>query len=206
MQSTRSRSGRAGAGLAVMILLLAGCGPGSPDPPQLAFWNDVRALCGQAFTGRAVEWTAVDSAAASQPLVLDVWQCYRDEIRLAFHIGGDASRVWRLTRDSQGLHLAHEVHAADGEAADVSGYGGAASGEGTATSQEFRPDYETNARLPAAAGSVWTLEVVPHERLTYEFRSEREGVTFRVDFDLAKRITSRPPAPWGYTRQSRPAS
>jgi hypothetical protein len=206
MHATQSRFCRAGGPAAVAILILAGCGPGTPDPPQVAFWNDVRALCGQAFEGRAVEWTAVDSAAASQPLVLDVWQCYRDEIRLAFHIGEDASRVWRLTRDVNGLHLTHEVHTKDGAESDVSGYGGVTSGDGTATRQEFRPDYETNARLPAAAGSIWTLEVVPHERMTYEFRSEREDVTFRVDFDLTSHTARRPPPPWGFTRQSRPAS
>jgi hypothetical protein len=192
--------------IAAAALLPGGCGPGTPEPPQLAFWDSVRALCGQAFEGRAVEWTAVDSAAAGQRLVLDVWQCYHDELRLALHVGDDASRVWRLTRDADGLHLTHEVHAADGAAAAVSGYGGAATDEGTATEQQFRPDFETTSRIPAAAGSVWTLEVVPHERLTYGFHSERESVRFRVDFDLTRPVASRPPAPWGYTRQRRPAS
>jgi hypothetical protein len=202
----RSRSPRAGIRAVVAALLLAGCGPGTPDPPQLAFWNAVRDLCGQAFEGRAVEWTAVDAEAAAAPLVLDVWQCYHDEIRLAFHIGDDASRVWLLTRDAEGLHLTHEVHGEDGTASDASGYGGVAGEEGTASRQAFRPDSETNARLPVAAGSIWTLEIVPHERLTYAFRSDREAVTFRVDFDLTGHVTDRPPAPWGYTRSSRPAS
>lgn len=206
MGSMRSRRSGAGIPAVAAALLLSGCGSGTPDPPQLAFWNSIRDLCGQAFEGRAAEWTAVDAAAASEPLVLDVWQCYHDEIRLAFHIGDDASRVWLLSRDAEGLHLAHEVHAEDGTTSDVSGYGGVAGEEGTASRQEFRSDYETDARVPAAAGSVWTLEVVPRERLTYAFRSDREDVTFRVDFDLTHHVSGRPAAPWGYTRASRPAS
>lgn len=193
--------------LVAVCALLAGCVPRAPESPAVAFWNSVRSLCGRAFEGTAVELSAVDGAVSGQRLVLDVWQCYHDELRLVFHVGEDRSRVWRLTRARDGgeLRLIHDIHGADGSPAAVTGYGGAAAAAGSAGRQEFAADTETTSRIPSAAGSVWAIEIAPGERLTYAFHSGDGDIRFRVDFDLS-RMTSRPPPPWGLTRQSRPAS
>ena len=204
--SPRRTGFRVPALAATLPLMLAACTRGVEEPPQVAFWNSIRALRGQAFEGRAVELTAVDSAIAGQRLVLDVWQCYHDELRLVFHVGDDHSRVWRLMRDQDVPRLVHEIHDADGAAAALTGYGGGAAGEGTPTTQTFTPDAETTTRIPSAAGSTWTIEVLPRESFTYAFRSGDGTVRFRVEFDLARHTERRPPPPWGYTRQSRPES
>jgi hypothetical protein len=190
---------------AALAPLLAGCAPGEA-PPEIEFWNRVRALCGQAFEGRALELTAVDSAIAGQRLVLDVWQCYHDEMRLAFHVGDDHSRVWKLTREQDVPRLTHEFHADDGAPAAVTGYGGPALGHGTATAQTFAADAATLTRIPSAAGATWTLEIGPRQTLAYAFRSGDGAVTFRVEFDVSRHTQQRPPPPWGYTRQRRPGS
>lgn len=185
--------------LAVLALVLGvACNRSPNDDPQIAFWSSLRSLCGQAFEGRLVEASVADSAALAAPLALEVWQCYSDEIRLAFHVGDDHSRVWLISPTADGLSIEHSLHGPDGEPLPYSGYGGTTDSPGTATTQLFRPDDETLADVPSSTGTEWILEVVPRERITYRLRSPAAG-DFRVDFDLGRR-TGRQPAPWGYTR------
>jgi hypothetical protein len=184
---------------AIALVLGAACGDAVNDDPQLAFWQSLRSLCGQAFEGRLVEASVTDSVALAAPLVLDVWQCYAEELRLAFHVGDDHSRVWLISPTDDGLSIEHALHGPDGEPLPFSGYGGATDSQGTATMQVFRPDDETLADVPSAVGTHWTLEVLPGERITYRLHSPATG-DFRVDFDIVRRA-ARPPAPWGYTRR-----
>jgi hypothetical protein len=183
------------------IVVAAGaCSPGpADDDPQTAFWRSMRSLCGQAFEGRLVEGSAADSSALGAPLVLDVWQCYSDELRLAFHAAGDHSRVWLLSPSTDGLVLEHALHGPDGQPQPYSGYGGETGSPGTPTAQTFVPDRETLSNVPTSDGTLWVLEIVPDDRITYRLRSPRT-VDFRVDFDLRRRA-GRQPAPWGFTRR-----
>lgn len=178
----------------------SGCGrrPAVADATQRQFWSALRLLCGQAFEGRLVEYTPADSALVGQPLVLDIWQCYAGEVRLAFHVGDDHSRVWLIQPTGDGLRLTHAMHEPDGEPLPFSGYGGDTWSPGSPEVQQFRADEGTVARVPSAAGTIWTLELWPDERITYSLRSPGGG-SFRVDFDLDRRVP-RPPAPWGFTR------
>lgn len=186
--------------IAAASFFVASCIPGGEtSDPQVAFWRSLRALCGQAFEGRMVQGSAADSAALSGPLVLDVWQCYSGELRLAFHAGEDHSRVWLLTPTDSGLALHHAVHDRNGEEGTFSGYGGETTSPGTASVQVFRPDDQTLADVPTAAGTEWVLEIVPRERITYTLRSPAT-TDFQVTFDLSRRA-GRPPAPWGFTRE-----
>jgi hypothetical protein len=202
MKSIRSRRRwrhRPAASVFIPLLLVCACGrpPIIADPVQRQFWNSLRDLCSQSFEGRIIEATAADSVLAGQPLVLDMWQCYARELRMAFQVGDDHSRVWFLTPTATGLDLTHELHSADGVALPFSGYRGETHDPGTATLQRFYPDQGTLDRVPTAAGSMWTLEIVPGERIAYRLDS-RAGV-FLVEFDLTHRA-HRPPTPWGYTR------
>jgi hypothetical protein len=195
---------RGGGVCSIVAILLIGatataCSTGTADDPQIAFWHSIRALCGQAFDGRIVAGSAADSAALGPTPVLEVWQCYSDELRLAVHAGEDHSRVWLLSPTSDGLALHHELHGPDGEPLEYSGYGGETAGPGTATTQVFLPDRETLADVPTADGTEWVLELVPGDRITYRLRSPAT-VDFRVDFDLSARA-GRQPAPWGFTRK-----
>lgn len=185
-------------GLTVLIAFATACSAGTPDDPQVAFWQAIRSLCGQAFEGDLVEGSPADSAALASP-VLEVWQCYADELRLAVHTGEDHSRVWLLSPTADGLALHHAMHGPDGEPLRYSGYGGQTVGPGTATTQVFLPDQETLADLPTSEGMEWVLEIVPDDRITYRLRSPAT-IDFRVDFDLHARA-ARQPAPWGFTRR-----
>lgn len=186
------------------VALAAACGrpPAVADTTQREFWRALRDLCGQAFQGQLVETSPADSSLMGQVLTLDVWQCYAREIRLAFHVGDDHSRVWLLAPTATGLRLTHSLHSADGNELPFSGYGGETWTPGSRTLQEFRADEGTIARIPSAAGAVWMLEVRPNERIGYGLRSPT-GDDFRVEFDLSRRA-GRPPAPWGFTRARQP--
>ncbi len=179
------------------------CAERTADDPAGTFWNELRTLCGRSFTGSPTEVSVLDSAIVGEILVLNVWQCWNEEVRLAFHVGDDHSRVWVVSMDGDGLHLNHAVHAATGEPASFTNYGGAALGPGTAQMQTFEPDPETLVRFPSAAGSRWTLEFAPGERRSYTYTADDGARRFRVDFDL-RSSAPRPPSPWGWTRPSQP--
>ncbi len=188
--------------LPVVCLLLAACvstprGTGRLAPEQEAFWSGLRRLCGQAFEGRLSQGNASDTAAfAGKALVMHVRECGADTIRVPFHVGGDRSRTWVLTRTAAGLRLKHDHRHEDGSEDRVTQYGGDARGPGTAARQEFPADAFTAALLPAAATNVWTVEVVPGDRFAYALRREGTDRRFRVEFDL-RRPVAPPPAPWG---------
>jgi len=171
-------------------------------PPAEEFWRRLQALCGQAFEGRVVEGTAPsDAAFAGQRLVMHVRRCGPDEIRIPFHVGGDRSRTWVLTRTAGGgLRLKHDHRHEDGSEDRVTQYGGETGAEGTAAKQEFAADAFTAELLPAAQTNIWTMIVEPGATFTYALRREAEGRRFRVEFDLSKPVPV-PPAPWGADKQ-----
>ena len=196
---------RRGARAAVFLCVFAGAACGRvtkpvSDPAQLAFWTQLRSLCGQSFVGTVVTAAAADSALAGQPLVLDFWQCYHRELRLAFHVGNDHSRVWLLASDQTALRLSHSLHDSTGAALRFSGYGGKTQDAGTPAKQVFHLEPGSLSQVPAAAGTTWTIEVLPRERLTYALLAPAGELRFRVDFDLRQRASRRLPSPWGFTR------
>lgn len=191
------------AAAAAVVLVACARPPAVSDPVQRQFWNEFRDLCGQAFAGRVVEAGETDRAALTDALVLEVWQCYPQELRLAFHVGDDHSRVWVLSPSAAGIRLGHSLHSSDGEPLDYSGYGGETANIGTGQRQIFVPDGETLANVPTARGSEWLLEIVPGERISYSLVSPASP-PFRVDFDLTQPVDRQPP-PWGYTRMSAPS-
>ncbi|MCI0432739.1 MAG: hypothetical protein L0271_03700 [Gemmatimonadetes bacterium] len=192
-----SRSGRCVV-LPALVVNVA-CAPSTDPPPAVAFRDELRLLCGRAFPGRVTDITPLDSAVLGQPLVLSAWQCWSEELRFAFHVGDDHSRVWLIRFDRDGLGLRHENRLADGSAAEFTSYGGPATTDGTATRQTFTADDETVMRIPSAAGASWTLEILPRERLSYTFTPPDARSRFHIEFDLT--VTApRPPSPWGWTR------
>ncbi|GHA81053.1 hypothetical protein [Cognatilysobacter bugurensis] len=195
--------------LSTLFLALAGltgCAtapstPASTDP-QDAFFDRVSALCGQAFEGRV----ATDSPAptgpdpfAEGPLVMHVRECSQREIRIPFHVGGDRSRTWVLTRTPNGLRLKHDHRHEDGSEDALTQYGGDTASVGTASRQAFPVDAESRATFTregrtVSNTNVWALEVEPGRTFVYELA--RPQRLFRVEFDLTRPVAP-PPAPWG---------
>ena len=185
--------------LFVCSLALAGC-QSAPVliAEQQAFWQSVQALCGKAYAGRVMEDTTGDPRFKVQPMVMHVRECGAAQVRIPFHVGGDGSRTWVLTRTATGLRLKHDHRHQDGSEDKVTQYGGDTRGPGTASAQEFHADAHTASLIPAAATNVWTVEVVPGQRFAYALRREGTDRRFRVEFDLTRTVTA-PPPPWGAT-------
>lgn len=163
---------------------------------QQHFWNSLQSLCGQAFQGKFVYGNAGDSAFRTSTLVMHVRSCSSREIRIPVHVGADRSRTWILTQTETGLRLKHEHRHADGKEDAISQYGGDTRVSGSATLQEFYADSLTASLNPAFRTNVWTLEIVPGNRLAYALRREGTDRRVRFDFDLAEPV-SPPPPPWG---------
>jgi hypothetical protein len=180
-------------------LAAAGCATASPQPRPNLFDN-LSALCGQAFEGRiASPPVEADASFAGKRLVMHVRECSADTIRVPFHVGDDHSRTWVLTRTAAGYRLKHDHRHQDGSEDTITQYGGDSIPPGTAIRQEFPADAFTKALLiregnVAGAANVWALEVHPRRLFAYELR--RPNRFFRVEFDLTKPVAS-PPAPWG---------
>lgn len=177
-----------------------GGSPGDADrdyalDPQIAFWDELQSLCGQAFPGRLVESDPPDDALEDGPMVMHVRACDVAEVRIPFFVGDDRSRTWIVATTGAGLRLEHEHRHEDGSEDDLSGYGGETRGPGTATVQEFPADARTGELVPAAADNVWTLELHPDSIFVYALRREGTDRRVRVEFDLTRPLDP-PPAPW----------
>jgi len=213
----------AAAGLAT---LLGACGrPASEFPPQSAtdpapapapaaeatageapadaFLAAIAGHCGQAFAGRIVanEPPPPEDPFTGKALLMHVRECGPDEVKIPFHVGDDRSRTWVLSRDADGLRLAHDHRHEDGSPDDVTLYGGVATTPGTAVRQEFPADGTTRTLfgahgLAASLSNVWAMEIEPGKRFLYEL-ARPDGRLFQVEFDLTAPVPE-PPAPWGH--------
>lgn len=191
--------------VALALLVGLGCSrveeaPPPPDPEaeRAAFWTHLQTLCNRAFQGTVVRDTppTPDSPFRDADLVMHVRECTPDEIRIPFHVGEDRSRTWVLTRPGDGFRLKHHHLHEDGAPDEVHLYGGDTAADGTGEWQEFPADPFTADLIPAAAGNVWTMEVVPGELFAYALRREGTERAFRVEFDLTRPVEP-PPPPWG---------
>jgi hypothetical protein len=181
----------------VVVLLAAACAPAAAPTPAEEFWAALESLCGQAFEGRLVESVPPDERFGGQRMVMHVRECGPDELRIPFHVGEDRSRTWVLTRTETGLRLKHDHRHEDGSEDEVTQYGGDTRDPGTATRQEFAADALTAELIPAARTNVWTMEVEPGLRFSYDLRREDSDRRFRVEFDLSRPVEP-PPPPWGF--------
>lgn len=185
--------------LILIAAALAGCAARPEPTPADRFFANVRALCGKAFAGELATNDPADAAFAGQPLVMHVRQCSNAELRIPFHVGGDRSRTWVITRNGSRLRLKHDHRHEDGSEDALTQYGGDTVGPGLAARQEFPADDFSKAMFiregrAVSVANVWAVEVVPGESFVYELR--RPDRLFRVRFDLGREVPL-PPAPWG---------
>ncbi len=178
---------------------------GAAAAPADAFLAALAGHCGQAFEGRVV----TNRPASPEPdafegkrLVMHVRGCEAParELRVPFHVGGDRSRTWVLTRTAEGLRLKHDHRQEDGSDDAVAMYGGHTASAGSASRQEFPVDAESIAMfrregLEASVSNTWAMEIEPGKRFVYEL-TRPDGREFKVEFDLTRPVAP-PPPPWG---------
>ncbi|CAN5402392.1 hypothetical protein BH23ACI1_BH23ACI1_06050 [soil metagenome] len=205
---------RAHLALAAALTVFAACGGDRTDTPAPAagpaqqaapadgFLQRLATHCGQAFEGRITENEPADpnDPFVGQRLVMHVRECGEREIKVPFHVGGDHSRTWVLTRTDDGLRLKHDHRHEDGTDDVLTMYGGDTVGPGTERRQEFPVDqfskdlFERENRQVSMT-NVWAMEIEPNQVFIYELA--RPGRLFRVEFDLTTEVPA-PPAPWGH--------
>ncbi|MEM9234333.1 MAG: hypothetical protein AAGA69_08870, partial [Pseudomonadota bacterium] len=184
----------------LMMFMSLGACSGTEPTAQDAFFDNLSALCGQAFAGELVSDNDADAELRGQPMVMHVRECSDTVIRIPFHIGDDRSRTWVITRGDGTLTLKHDHRHEDGEEDVLTQYGGTTDSAGTATRQEFpadqfSKDLFTREGIPVSNDNVWAVEVTPGEMYAYEL--SRPNRFFRAEFDLSAPVEA-PPPPWGF--------
>lgn len=164
-----------------------------------AYFEHLRALCGQAFEGKIVVDNPADGGFAGKRLVMHVRECGEHVLKIPFHVGDDHSRTWILTRTGSGIQLKHDHRMPDGSDDESTMYGGHTVDAGWARVQAFPADQYSKELfvahgIPQSAGNTWYMYIYPE---TFSYRLTREGREFRVDFDLTMPVET-PPVPWGY--------
>jgi len=183
--------------------LLLACSPqeteapaSSNASPQTEFMANLRTHCGQAYSGALVSNNPAHIEAFAKPMTMHVI-CTDNEIRIPFYVEDDRSRNWIFTQTETGLRLKHLHNYEDGREKVLSQYGGDTVDTGTANRQEFpadtfSKDLFVNEDRAVSATNIWAVEITPE---IYAYELTREGLHFRVEFDLTKQVPL-PPKPW----------
>jgi hypothetical protein len=164
---------------------------------QDVFWGSIQQLCGKSYKGAVVAAPANDTSFRGKELVMHVRSCAPDVILIPFHAGEDHSRTWVLTKTKERITLKHDHRHKDGTRDSITQYGGHTSNSGSTTSQFFPADQQTINIIPAAAGNVWWIEMVPGKYFTYNLRRLGTERFFSIRFDLSATVEN-PVAPWGW--------
>ncbi len=153
-----------------------------PDEAGIAFFNQLRTLCGNSYTGRTSFPTEQSHALTGSSLRITFEVCSEDEMRIPFQINNDTSRTFIIRQEENGrLELRHDI-STEGE---PSMYGGFADTSSTATRQVFRADEITVGIAPEAVANVWTMEIdLGNNRFIYDLKRGDEQ-RFRGVFDVA---------------------
>ncbi|MFN3748629.1 MAG: hypothetical protein ACK4SJ_08080 [Sphingorhabdus sp.] len=195
-------------------LALSACATTPPSNPQDAFWTNLRAYCGKAYSGKLTSEEAVDANFKGRLMLMHVRSCTDNEIRIPFHIGPkdsdskwDRSRTWVIARTANGLRLKHDHRHEDGSEDLLTQYGGDTATPGSATAQSFPVDAESIALFrregrSVSVTNVWEVEISDKRAASPRFayvlrRTGANARLFRVEFDLGRAVTP-PPPPWGF--------
>jgi hypothetical protein len=191
---SRLRSSAPAAALAA-ALITGACAPAVADPEpaggvdaQRAFFENMRGMCGQTFGGRTVYAEAHDRTFEPARLFFVVEECDEEELRIPFIVGDDDSRTWILRMGEDGLTFSHEHLRPDGTPHDVSGFGGHATMDGSATFQSF-PDFWATEETPVAERRVWRLRIDREHDLFVYYLDRGGEPAYRLVFHLG------PPSP-----------
>jgi hypothetical protein len=184
--------------LFVLIAATAwGCNPAPADAPdanpdpleaQRAFFENLRALCGQTFGGRTILAPVEDRTFEPARLYMIVEECEGDELRVPFNVDVDDSRTWIFQLRDERLTFFHRHVRADGTEYEASGFGGHATADGSATFQSF-PDFWATEETPAAEHRIWRLRIDAENELFVYYLDRGGQPAYRLVFHMG------PPSP-----------
>lgn len=166
-------------------------------PGSQLFKTELLKYCGKSFQGEITSALQNDTLFTGKTLIMHVKSCEENRIRIPFFVGEDRSRTWVLTFDNDRILLKHDHRMPDGSEDHITQYGGRTTNSGSATLQVFPADQETADLIPAAAGNIWWIEMVPGKSFSYNLRRIGTERLFTVTFDLTKEVET-PLAPWGW--------
>lgn len=185
--------------LAVGWFLVLNTGAMAGQHPLL---NALQPYCQQAFAGRLISDDAADATMQGLPMVVHLQYCRLGEMRLAFHVGADASRTWVLRQLPAGLQLKHEHMHDDGSSDELTRYGGLSAKLAAAPVAPLQVDFPADGysqQLFSALGrnaarqNIWRFGWQAGQ-LTYSLR--RDGRYFAVQFDFSQPVAL-PAVAWG---------
>lgn len=169
----------------------------SRDTTQMVFWNELKKICGNAYSGTITAGGENDTVFGGKDLIMHVRSCEDKRIRIPFFVGDDSSRTWVLTLQANGILLKHDHRHLDGTPDELTMYGGKTSNSGASFRQFFPADQETADMLPAGIGNIWWIDLVPGEYFSYNLRRVNTPRVFSVQFNLKELIVV-PGKPWGW--------
>jgi len=153
-----------------------------------AFFEKLKALCGNKYQGEVVESISTDATWREAVIIMDVAECSSNRISIPLRVGENTSRTWIISRTSQHLTLKHDHRHEDGTPDEVTMYGGSSLATGTDYRQEFPADAYSkelflNNGLDVSVNNTWILMF---DGETFSYRLQRPGRTFQVDFDVSE--------------------
>jgi len=166
--------------LLISTLLVSYSAHAKSADQQDSFFESLKALCQQTFTGEMTFPTEGQDSFAGKQLVATIESCSNTQIRIPFTVGQDASRTWLINKTEQGLQLKHDHRHKDGSEHEINMYGGTAIDGGSSLSQSFAADTHTATVIPAASTNVWTLTLSPDAR----------KMTYHLERNAAPRFTA----------------
>tara|TARA_R100000935_G_C2838921_1_gene169855 strand:+ start:3170 stop:3733 length:564 start_codon:yes stop_codon:yes gene_type:complete len=165
------------------------------NPAEL-FWDNLKELCGKAYEGKLDESIKNDSFSGKK-LIMQVWKCDDNTIKIPFYVGEDKSRTWVFTLEGDRIKLKHDHSHEDGSLDSITQYGGLSTNAGLESLQFFPADEETAKLIPAASSNVWWITL---DESIFSYNLKRIGTdnpAFNVYFDLSKPLESLE-IPWGW--------
>ena len=162
------------------------------------FFQAVSQHCGKAYAGKVTIDTSNSPNFANKKLIMHVRKCSNTQLQIPFHVGKDSSRTWLISKVDSGLLLKHDHRHKDGSDDILTMYGGYTLAQGSLHSQSFpADDYSKQLfidnNIPQSVGNTWQLFISADK---FSYGLIRQGMEFRVDFDLTQPITL-PRPPWG---------